>query len=189
MARTSTRLTSPVLFIVAAILLGLQIFSPAPPIMFVLVTLLGVLGISYLWARQLADGIALQRQRRYGWAQVGDVIEERFTLHNDAWVPVLWADVRDFSNLPGYSASRAVGLGSRNSTRWTTEGTCQRRGVYTLGPTRVVMGDPFGLFEVTLYHDYVESFVVYPPMASLPEMIVPRGSSLEQCGQVGKAPT
>jgi uncharacterized protein (DUF58 family) len=143
--------------------------------MFVLLAILGVLGLCYLWARQMASGVTIQRQRRYGWAQVGDVIEERFIMHNDAWFPVLWAEVRDSSDLPGYNASRAVGLGPRSSTRWNTEGTCERRGVYTLGPLEVLMGDPFGLFKVTLAHDYKESFVVYPPIAALPRLVEPRG--------------
>ncbi|MBC7237059.1 MAG: DUF58 domain-containing protein [Chloroflexi bacterium] len=175
MARTTIKLNSRIPLIVAGALLLLQIFSPAPAIMFTLVVLLGVLAVSYLWARQLRGGLSLQRQRRYGWAQVGDVIEERFTMHNDAWVPVLWAEVHDYSDLPGYHASRAIGLGARYSTRWTTEGVCERRGVYTLGPAKVSTGDPFGLFDVTLHHDYSETFVVYPPIAALPPLIEPRG--------------
>ena len=173
--RTSVRLTSYVPFVVAVVLLFLQIFSPAPAIMFVLVVLLGALLISYIWARQLSRGVAIERQRRYGWAQVGDVLQERFTMHNDAWVPILWAEVRDYSDLPGYNASRAVGLGIRSSIRWTTSGMCRRRGVYTLGPVRIAMGDPFGLFEVILFHDYSESFVVYPPVVAVPQLIDPRG--------------
>ena len=77
----------------------------------------------------------------------------------------------------GYDASRAVGLGVRQSIRWTTTGVCQRRGVYTLGPLRVTMGDPFGLFTVQLLHDYVDTFVIYPPIAALPPLVAPRGSA------------
>ena len=175
MVRVSLRLTSWLPVIVAVILLGFQIFSPAPAVLFMLVGLVGVLAVSYAWSRQLAKGISLQRQRRYGWAQVGDIIEERFVMHNDGWVPVLWAEVRDYSDLPGYDASRATGLGIRSSTSWTTSGTCSRRGNYTLGPTHVSMGDPFGLFDVTVTHDYTESFVVYPPIAALPALVEPRG--------------
>ncbi len=175
MVKTHVKLCSRIPLFIAGGLLILQIFSPAPAIMFTLVVLVGTLAVSFVWARQLAGGLTLQRQRRYGWAQVGDIIEERFTLHNDAWVPVLWAEVRDFSDLPGYDASRAVGLGARYSTRWTTTGTCERRGVYTLGPVRVSTGDPFGIFDVSLEHEYSESFVVYPPIAALPPLIEPHG--------------
>ena len=175
MIRTSIKLTARAPVIVVGGLLILQIFSPAPAIMFVLVIIAGVLAVSYVWARQLAGRVMLQRQRRYGWAQVGDIIEERFIMHNDSWVPLLWAEVHDFSDLPGYDASRAIGSAARSTTRWTTTGTCRRRGIYTLGPIQVSAGDPFGLFVVTLYHGYSETFVVYPPIAALPPLVEPRG--------------
>jgi len=175
MVRVTLRLTSRVPLVAVVVLILLQVFSPAPAIQFVLVAIVGVLAVSYLWARQLSRGISLQRQRRYGWAQVGDIIEERFILHNDSWVPAIWAEVRDFSDLPGYYAGRAVGIGSQSTVRWTTEGTCERRGIYTLGPLEVLVGDPFGLFQVRLTHDYRDSFVVYPPVASLPQLLEPHG--------------
>ncbi|MFH1086312.1 MAG: DUF58 domain-containing protein, partial [Chloroflexota bacterium] len=100
---------------------------------------------------------------------------ERFTLHNDAWVPLLWAEIRDQSDLPGYNASRAIGVGANTSTRWTTSGTCTRRGVYSLGPIRITTGDPFGLFEVSVDHPHRETIVVYPPVAALPRLLEPHG--------------
>jgi uncharacterized protein (DUF58 family) len=175
MAQATIRSRSYLPLVILALLLVLQIFSPAPPIKVVFFAIGGVQVIAYLWAYQMSKGIVLQRQRRYGWAQVGDIIEERFNLHNDAWLPILWAEVRDHSDLPGYNASRATGLGPRASSRWTTEGTCQKRGVYTLGPTEVITSDPFGLFEVTLRYDYQETFVVFPPVAALPKLVEPRG--------------
>ncbi len=175
MVTISIRLKSWLPVIMVVVLLALQIFSPAPPIMFVLVAICGVLGVAYFWARQMAGNILIQRQRRYGWAQVGDVVEERFTMHNDSWLPVLWAELRDHSDLPGYSASRAIGFAPMSSTRWTTEGVCQRRGIYTLGPIEMFLGDPFGLFEVKLQHKYSEKFVVYPPIVALPSLLELRG--------------
>lgn len=175
MVKISIRLTSRIPLVVAGVLLFLQVFSPRPAIMVALLVILGVLGMSYMWARQMAGGVTIQRQRRYGWAQVGDLIEERFILHNDSWFPILWAEVRDHSDLPGYNASRAVGMGAKNTLRWTTAGTAERRGIYRLGPLDVLMGDPFGLFHVTLHHNYSETFVVYPPIAALPRLLEPRG--------------
>ncbi len=175
MITVSVHLRSWIPVLVAGVLLFLQIFSPAPPIMSALFVILLVLFISFLWARQLAKGITLHRQRRYGWAQVGDIIEERFILHNDSWVPVLWARLLDRSNLPGYNVGRAVGLGPRSSTYWKTEGKCTRRGVYRLGPAELSTGDPFGLFKLVLEHNYSEEFVVYPPIAALPDFLQPRG--------------
>lgn len=175
MVITALRIRTRLPLILAAILLGLQIFTPSRATFFILISLLCIHLISLLWAQQLARGLRLQRMHRYGWAQVGDIIEERFVLHNDSWMPALWIDLRDRSTLPGYQVSRALGIGGHSSNRWSTEGACERRGIYTLGPTEVITGDPFGLFEVALKHDYQETFIVYPPIAALPHIVEPRG--------------
>jgi len=177
MVVTRIKLRSPIGPIAVAVLLFLQIFSPARAVLFLLLVVSGVLAVSYFWARELGRGIQLRRFRRYGWAQVGDIIEERFILRNDGMMPALWIDIRDHSNLPGYSASRATGVGGRATTRWTTEGSCSQRGIYTLGPLELHTSDPFGLFDVTLEHRYSESFVVYPPLAAIPRLFEPRGNS------------
>ncbi|MDI7277389.1 MAG: hypothetical protein QME94_15535, partial [Anaerolineae bacterium] len=104
--------------LIVGVLLALQIFAPAPPLTYVLAVLGGAVGIAYYWARQLADGVSLERERRYGWAQVGDVLEERFTLHNHSWLPALWAEIRDHSTLPGYTATRVTGVDGNSHTYW-----------------------------------------------------------------------
>lgn len=153
----------------------LQIFSPARAILFVLIAMGSVLTMSYLWARMLSRGVSIQRLRRYGWAQVGDIIQERWIMHNDAWVPLLWAEVREYSDLVGYDATRAVGIGARASQQWTTQGVCRRRGEFTLGPLVATTGDPFGLFEVQLRDEHTDTFVVYPPVVALPDLLRERG--------------
>lgn len=175
MPRSTVRLQSwlPVVLVVGLLLI--QIFSPARPIMFILVVLLALLLVAYIWARGLARGLSITRKRRYGWAQVGDVIQERWVMHNDSWIPVLWAEVREYSNMIGYDASRAIGLGSQSSHQWTSRGVCKLRGIFTLGPLRVTTGDPFGFFRVELVDEHTDTFVVYPAVSDLPQMVQPRG--------------
>jgi uncharacterized protein (DUF58 family) len=175
MATPTIRMTSKLPVFVAVVLLLLQIFSPAPPIMFLLLSMVSVLGVGYVWVRQLARGVSIQRKRRYGWAQVGDLIQERWIMHNDAWVPVLWAEIQERTDMAGYDASRAIGLGAQSSITWTTSGSCLQRGVFTLGPLDVVMGDPFGLFTVRLHYAYTDTFVIYPSIVALPTLVEPRG--------------
>jgi uncharacterized protein (DUF58 family) len=175
MLKSTVRLQSwlPVVLVIGLLLI--QIFSPARPIMFILVVLFALLLVSFVWARGLAHGVSIMRKRRYGWAQVGDVIQERWVMHNDSWIPVLWAEVREYSNLVGYDASRAIGLGARSSHQWTSRGVCQLRGIFTLGPLKVTMGDPFGFFRVEVVDEHTDTFVVYPAVSDLPQMIQPRG--------------
>jgi len=168
------RILVPVLI---GVLTLLQIFSPAPAILYVLCVLLGTFGVSYYWAVQLRDHVSIERERRYGWAQVGDVIEERFTLANEAPVPVLWAEIQDHSTLPGYTATRVAAADAHGHTRWSTEGFCQRRGVFTLGPLEIDTSDPFHIFSVHIRYPYHESFTVYPTVSALPRIELPRGVS------------
>ena len=177
MPHRNVRLHQSLVPVLIGVLIILQIFGPAPPILYLLCVLLGVSGISYYWAIQLRDNLDLERERRYGWAQVGDVIEERFSLGNAAGLPLLWAEVRDHSTLPGYSAMRVISAGARGQTRWNTEGFCSRRGVFTLGPLSIQTSDPLGFFSVQIEYPYLESFTVYPLVSYLPRIELPRGVS------------
>lgn len=171
------RLQQYLIPVLIGVLTALQIFSPARPILYLLCVLLAILASSCYWARELRDHLSLGRERRYGWAQVGDVIEERFSLSNDAYLPLLWAEIQDHSTLPGYTGMRVVAADAHGQTRWRTEGFCRRRGVFTLGPLSICTSDPFGLFSVQIEYPYQESFTVYPPVSALPRIELPRGVS------------
>lgn len=158
-----------------ALLLVLQLIAPYRGWVILLVGLGGAWLIGYLWARSLARGLRLTREMRFGWAQVGDRLEERFTLTNAEWAPALWVEVVDHSTMPGYEVNRATGVGSGESTRWSKKGICTRRGLFTLGPTSLLAGDPFGLYTVSLHYSVSMPFVVMPPVVPLPAIEVSPG--------------
>jgi uncharacterized protein (DUF58 family) len=135
---------------------------------------------SYIWARQMAKGLSLQREVRFGWAQVGDRLEERFTLANNGWLPGIAIEIRDHSNLPGYNTSRVTGVSGLERSQWKTQGTCQRRGVFTLGPTSLIACDPLGLYRVERHDPAASSLLVLPPIVPLPFIQVAPG------GRVGE---
>ena len=83
------------------LLVVLQLTVPYQGWVALLVGFGGAWLIGYLWARSLARGLSLVREMRFGWAQVGDRLEERFTLTNKGWAPALWVEVIDHSTLPG----------------------------------------------------------------------------------------
>lgn len=112
---------------------------------------------------------------RFGWAQVGDRLEERFTLTNDSWLPALWFEVLDHSTLPDYRIQRASGIGGLTTMTWRTQGLCTRRGIFTLGPTTLRSGDPFGLYTLTIHKPTSTTLVVRPPIVPLPSIEVAAG--------------
>lgn len=174
------RLRSWLLPIVAAVAAVEQVFDPAPAWRILLLSAVALGVLSYLWARNLAQSLTITRGRRYGWAQVGDRLEEHFELMNTSGFPLLWVEIEDESTLPGYTARRVEAAGGHSRKRWTIDTVCARRGVYRLGPMRLRLGDPFGLFEVVRDFEDAETFVVYPPVSRLPRLDLPRGTASGQ---------
>ncbi len=157
------------------LLLVLQLLAPSRNWRILLVGLGGAWLISYLWAWSLGRRLRLTRELRFGWAQVGDKIVERFTLFNDGRAPALWVEVVDHSTIPNYQASRGTGVSSRHSIKWHREAICTRRGLFTLGPTTLRTGDPFGLYTVTLHYPTSLPLMVLPPIVPLPSIEVAPG--------------
>lgn len=172
---TGLRLNVPLLPALVGLVLILQLVVPYRGWMILLVGLGGALLTAYVWARSLFDGLRLTREMRFGWAQVGDRLEERFTLVNENSLPALWAEVVDHSTMPGYDIDRVTTLGGQDSTGWRTRGTCTQRGLFTLGPTSLVTGDPLGIFTVERHYPTSMPFVVMPPVVSLPSIEVASG--------------
>jgi len=157
------------------LLLVMQIIDPYRGWVILLAGLGGLWLLSYLWSRSLAHGLTLTRQMRFGWAQVGDKLEERFTLVNDGWAPCLWVEIVDPSTLPDSLANRVTGVGGQSLNRWHTAGLCTRRGLFTLGPTSLETGDPFGLYTVRLRFPGWTELMVTPPVIPLPTIQVAPG--------------
>jgi uncharacterized protein (DUF58 family) len=178
--KSNLRLNTRLLPSLVIILFVMQLIDPSRVWTTLLVGLGGLWLISYVWARGLAAGLTLIREMRYGWVQVGDVLEERFTLKNKSLLPVTWAELEDHSTLPGYDASLATGVEGSGTNQWRKKGTCDRRGLYWLGDTSILTGDPFGIYSVTITDPAKASLMVMPPVVPLPSLeIIPGGYSGE----------
>ncbi len=166
--------------ILVALLIALQLSVPYHGWMLLLIGLGGAWLIAYVWARALARGVRLTRELRFGWAQVGDRLEERFTLSNTSWLPALWVEIADHSTLLGHATSIATGVDGTAENRWIVKSVCARRGAYTLGPTTLRTGDPFGIYSVTIENPATTNMMVMPPIVPLPRIeIAPGGRAGE----------
>jgi len=174
------RLNAPLLLAIIVLLAGLRMAGPFRAASIGLIVLGGALATGYVWVRSLVATLRLKREMRFGWARVGDRIEERFELANLGPIPALWVEVVDRSSMPGYEIDRVVALGGDETARWRSEGQCRQRGVFTLGPTVLRTGDPLGIFTAELTYRTSVPFVVTPPVVSLPSIQVAPG------GRVGE---
>ena len=136
----------------------------------------GLLIISFLWAWLSVRWISISRRTRARRAQVGRNLDEAFTVANRAWLPKLWLEVRDHSDLPGHRASHVVpALGIRGRYQWYVETPCLVRGEFQLGPLTVVSGDPFGLFLSPRRIGATSRIIVYPATVPLTHVELPMG--------------
>lgn len=149
-------------------LVVMQLVNPAPAWKALLTALGGLWLVTYWWARSLQRNLSFERAMRFGWAQVGDRLEEQFIVRNKGFLPATWLEISDRSTLPGYSVARATGVDSFSQNAWTIEGTCSQRGVFTLGDTLLTTGDPLGIYRVELRQPESVTLTVMPPVIPLP---------------------
>ena len=161
--------------VLIAILLILQVLFPYRGWLILLLAFGGAWVVSYLFARSLLREVSIIRETRFGWAKVGDTLEERFKLVNTGWAPANWVEVIDHSNIPGSQANIVTGIDSHNSTSWVYQLLCTKRGLYTIGPTSLMTGDLFGIYRVTIQNKASTVLMVTPPVLPLPAIQVAGG--------------
>lgn len=152
--------------------------SPSPVALMSAVGMGGIVLSAFLWARSQARGIRGQRRLHFSAMQVGDELEEMISLDNRTMLPVLWAEFVDRSNIPGYTVSSARAAEPGAHTEWRAHTICTRRGIFTLGPWELRIGEPFGIFLVRQVYLQGQEILVYPPLASLPEQVLPHRGAL-----------
>ena len=124
--------------------------------------------IAWVWSAISLRGLKVSRTARTVRAQVGQIFEERFDIHNPSIFPRLWLEVLDSSTLPGTDGSRVVTMIQRKQTRsYLARTRLLRRGVFPLGPTIISSGDLFGLFPVVINIPAKDALLVYPMMVDV----------------------
>ena len=166
--KTTLRLNAKLFPLIGALALVMQIIDPSRVWVILLIGIGGTWLICWWWARGLARSLQFEREMRFGWAQVGDRLQERFTLTNSFRLPATWVTLQDHSTLPDHYASVATGVDGLSSSQWKITTRCTRRGVYTLGGTALESGDPLGIYTITFEDPTSSTLAVMPPVVSLP---------------------
>ncbi len=132
--------------------------------------------VSFVWAWANMRYVNLSRLTRTRRTQVGRPLEERFRIENTSFMPKLWIEVRDFSNVPAHYASYVVnGMWSHARYSWRVTTMCQKRGRYQLGPMMLRTSDPFGLFTMERELDATTNVVVFPLTFEINNFVLPIG--------------
>ncbi|MDQ3701926.1 MAG: DUF58 domain-containing protein [Chloroflexota bacterium] len=170
-------LQKPALPVLAVALFFLALVAGVPILYYLFYAILALIVITFVWTRSLVQNLAVNRVLRTKWCLVGDSIQEDFVMRNDGRLPALWVEVRDESTIPHYHPGVVESLGGLDERRWSARAICRRRGLFKLGPVRVLTGDPFGIFQGAITYPTHTSFIVYPPLIELPGLPMPSGTA------------
>ena len=132
------------------------------------VGLLYALGLGWAWLN--LRGIEVHLTRLANRGQVGGFLEGRVQVVNLNRLPKSWLEVREVSDLPGYSAGRGIGLVRDQSRAWRVETHLPRRGLFQVGQVEVTSQDPFGLFRLTRRFLEPQDYIVLPATEPLPDL-------------------
>lgn len=145
-------------------------------LLFYLAYVLGaVLLAALIWSRISRRGLRIKRVVEPTHAQVGQIVQETIEIDNLSSMRKLWLEVRDRSTLPGHQVGAVVSLKGHGVKRWRVRTRCTHRGLYRLGPTAILTGDPFGLYQVGRLFDATADLLVYPPTVPLASFGLPLG--------------
>jgi uncharacterized protein (DUF58 family) len=145
-----------------------------------------IIVISWLWSFTALYGIRVSRSARSLKASMGDVLEENFEVTNLTIVPRLWVEIANETPLPSASGSRLVTLLNGRQRRFYLSRTwLLKRGAFSLGPTVLRAGDPFGLFRAQKKIPATKSIIVLPMILDLaafpsPPGLLPGGKAIRR---------
>jgi len=176
-AEIRVQLKNPALPLLLLLLLVVQATNPARIWQYMLTGMVLANGVAVYWIWQTKQRLVAERQLVWSWVQVGDLLEERFTLANHSWLPLLWAEIVDHSTVPNYPVARVESVPGRSARSWHVRGVCRMRGHYTLGPWELRVGEPFGILQVVFHFKNTEEIIVFPPIVKLSEVTLALGAA------------
>ncbi len=136
-----------------------------------------VLIFGLLWAWINLQGLDVRLTRLAHRGQVGGYLEGQVQVVNRFRFPKSWLEVKEVSDIPGYTTGRGIAMVRDQSRSWRIETYLARRGVFETGRIEVTSQDPFGLFRLNRRFLAAQPYVVFPATELLPDLD-PRFASL-----------
>lgn len=139
---------------------------------------IGLLLIVLAWLMTTLSlrGIKVERRARSLRGTVGDIFEEHYEINNTSKIPKLWLEVANEAAVPNASGSRVVTLlRGKQKRSYTARTWLTSRGGFTLGPTKITSGDPFGIFRASRTFPADSSLLVLPMLFNVNHFLAPPG--------------
>ena len=138
---------------------------------------LGLIVFSLAWTISSLLGIDFQRRSREYQLEVGEYLEEKYTITNNSSLRKIWLEVIDQSGIGQTEPRLIASLPGRSEKQYTAHRYMFQRGQYDLGPTIIRSGDIFGLFRATKTFLSDQTILVTPAIIKI-EPFRQRGSEL-----------
>ncbi|MFQ6030015.1 MAG: DUF58 domain-containing protein [Dehalococcoidia bacterium] len=135
-----------------------------------LYVILLLLAIGLVWSWLNLRGLEVRLSRLATRGQVGGYLEGQIQVLNRWRLPKSWLEVREVSDLPGYTTGRGIALVKDQSRSWRVETYLSRRGVYHTGQIEITSQDPFGLFRLRRQFLEPQVYTVLPLAQPLPDL-------------------
>ncbi len=129
-----------------------------------------VMGFGLLWAWLNLQGLEVRLTRLSHRGQVGSFLEGQVQVVNRFRFPKSWLEVKEVSDIPGYTTGRGIAMVRDQSRSWRIETYLARRGVFRTGQIEVTSQDPFGLFRLNRRFLDPQQYVVFPATEPLPDL-------------------
>ncbi len=141
----------------------------------------GVWLLALLWVVSLRQKLYIERKLHLSWATVGDSVHEELKLINNSWLPAVWVEVSDLSATLLTPVRIVSDVAARTMRTRYLSHLCRQRGLYTVGPTRLRTGDPFGIYTLTMHDYHSDTILVTPPILPMTRLrIAPAGWAGDQ---------
>jgi uncharacterized protein (DUF58 family) len=131
--------------------------------------------IAWLWTHSIERNLWIERRTHLAWATVGESVPEQLKLINKSWLPAIWVEITDASSTLETPLRLVSDVAQHSYRNRHLSHLFKRRGLYTLGPTRIRSGDPFGIYTVTLFDHHATTILITPPILPLAQLKIPAG--------------
>jgi uncharacterized protein (DUF58 family) len=164
------------LAVTSLILSRLPWLSTNPIFLRLAITLIVIIVLSALWTAMSLSGVVVNRSSSIHRKQVGEVFSEEYEVINRSFLPKMWLKINDQSSLIGGTGSKVItNLWSRQSRTYVGLALLDKRGWFSLSPTRVESGDIFGLFLRNKSFENNLRLLVIPYLFDLQFFLAPYG--------------
>ncbi|MSP14291.1 MAG: DUF58 domain-containing protein [Chloroflexi bacterium] len=166
-------MASQILFLL--VLLGVAALYRVDFFFYILYLMSGSYLLSRWWSRHSLGRLACERQH-HSHAFLGEQVPVTLVLTNRSALPIPWVRIHDSLpvalSTPNFY-SMVLSLGGHEERQLAYSLSCNRRGLYFLGPLTATGGDIFGFEERSLTHAQQDTLIVYPEIVPLERMSLP----------------